>query len=51
MNKRKSRITIDDEPDINIAVSWEGASAAATIDGEIVAPTTTARATGPLING
>jgi hypothetical protein len=46
MNKRKSRI--DDEPDINIADMCVGAPATATIDGEIAAPTSTARATEPL---
>jgi hypothetical protein len=48
MNKRKSRIIIDDEPDINIAATWVDAPATAAIDGEIAAPTTTARATDPL---
>jgi hypothetical protein len=43
MNKRKSRITIDDEPDINIAATRVDAPATATIDGEIAAPTTTAK--------
>ena len=38
MNKRKSRIVIDDEPDINIAATWVDAPATATpIDGEIAA--------------
>jgi hypothetical protein len=48
MNKRKSRIIIDDGPDINTAATWVDAPATATIDGEIAAPTTTARATEPL---
>jgi hypothetical protein len=48
-NKRKSRsIIIDDEPDINIAATWIDAPATATIDDEITAPTTAARATEPL---
>jgi hypothetical protein len=49
MNKRKSRIVIDDGPDIiNIAATWVDAPATATIDGEIAASTPTARATEPL---
>jgi hypothetical protein len=47
-NKRKSRIIIDDEPDINIAATRVDAPATATIDDEIAAPTTAARATEPL---
>ena len=48
-NKRKSRsIIINDEPDINIAATWIDAPATATIDDEITAPTTAARATEPL---
>jgi hypothetical protein len=46
-NKRKSRsIIIDDEPDINIAVSVD-APATAVIDGVIAAPTSAARAAAP----
>jgi hypothetical protein len=37
-----------DGPDINITTAWEGAPATAAVDGEIAAPTTTARAAGPL---
>jgi hypothetical protein len=48
MNKRKSRIVIDDGPDINIAAACVDAPAAATIDGGIAASTPTARATEPL---
>jgi hypothetical protein len=47
-NKRKSRIVIDDGPDINIAATRVDAPATATIDGEIAVPTTTARATESL---
>jgi hypothetical protein len=46
--KRKSRITIDDGPDISTAATWVGTPATATTDGGIAAPTTTARATEPL---
>jgi hypothetical protein len=49
MNKRKSRI--DDEPDINIAETWVGAPATATIDGEIAAPTSINRKSNGAING
>jgi hypothetical protein len=48
MKKRKTRMIIDDDPDINIAVSREDAPATATTDGEIAAPTSIARATEPL---
>jgi hypothetical protein len=49
MKKRKSRILIDDGPDINIAATWEGAPATAAIDGEIAALITTAETTAPLM--
>jgi hypothetical protein len=46
-NKRKSRIIIDDGPGISLAATWVCAPTTATTDGEIAAPTTTARATEP----
>jgi hypothetical protein len=48
MKKRKTRMSTDDEPDINIAGSQEDAPATVAIDGEIAAPTSAVRATGPL---
>jgi hypothetical protein len=47
MKKRKPRIITDDEPDINIAATWEGAPATAPADGGVATPTTTARAPLP----